>query len=337
MDFAVSFSESFLAQLRSPTLAFLLGGMALAASGSRLAIPDAIYRFIVFMLLMSIGLEGGMEIRDANLSELALPALFAALAGCACVLIGLATLMQLPGVRREDALATSGLFGAVSASTLAAAMIVLDERSVEFEAWAPALYPFMDIPALVLAIVLARLGSASSESDAKAKDHNVGIRSIIIDSLQGSALSALILGLILGLVAQPASVHEEFYEPMFRGFLSILMLVMGMEAWSRLAELRRVAHWYLLYAIAAPITHGFIGFVLGWIAHATVGFSPGGVVILAVIAASNSDISGPPTLRAGIPGANPAAYIGSSTSVGTPVAIAICIPLFVALADLVLT
>ena len=39
---------------------------------------------------------------------------------------------------------------------------------------------------------------------------------------------------------------------------------------------------------------------------------------IAVIAASNSDISGPPTLRAGIPGANPSAYIGASTSVGTP-------------------
>lgn len=157
----------------------------------------------------------------------------------------------------------------------------------------------------------------------------------MVDSLQGSALSALILGMVLGLLARPESVHEEFYEPLFRGFLSILMLIMGIEAWSRLAELRRVAHWYLLYAVIAPVVHGLMGFGLGWIAHLAVGFSPGGVVILAVIAASNSDISGPPTLRAGIPAANPAAYIGSSTSVGTPVAIAICIPLFVALAEIV--
>ncbi|MEM9705382.1 MAG: sodium-dependent bicarbonate transport family permease [Pseudomonadota bacterium] len=335
MDFALSFGESFLGQLRSPTLAFLLGGMALAATGSRLSIPDAIYRFIVFMLLMSIGLEGGMEIREANLGELALPALFAASAGCICVLIGLLTLTRFPGVRREDALATAGLFGAVSASTLAAAMIVLDESQIQFEAWAPALYPFMDIPALILAILLARLGTKSPSDSERPHLEKVSIRSIVVDSLQGSALSALILGLVLGLVAQPASLHEEFYEPLFRGFLSILMLIMGIEAWTRLAELRRVAHWYLLYAVAAPIIHGLIGFGLGWIAHQTVGFSPGGVVILAVIAASNSDISGPPTLRAGIPSANPAAYIGSSTSVGTPVAIAVGIPMFIALSDIV--
>jgi hypothetical protein len=51
------------------------------------------------------------------------------------------------------------------------------------------------------------------------------------------------------------------------------------------------------------------------------------------MAASSSDISGPPTLRSSIPSANPSTYIGSSTSVGTPVAIAVCIPLFIAIAQ----
>jgi hypothetical protein len=69
------------------------------------------------------------------------------------------------------------------------------------------------------------------------------------------------------------------------------------------------------------------------IAHQLVGFSMGGVVILAVIASSSSDISGPPTLRAGIPSANPSAYIGASTAVGTPVAIGWCIPFFLGLAQ----
>ncbi|MFN9953018.1 MAG: sodium-dependent bicarbonate transport family permease, partial [bacterium] len=44
----------------------------------------------------------------------------------------------------------------------------------------------------------------------------------------------------------------------------------------------------------------------------------------------------PPTLRAGIPSANPSAYIGASTAIGTPVAIAICIPLFIGLAEVML-
>ena len=163
----------------------------------------------------------------------------------------------------------------------------------------------------------------------------VGAWDVIKESLQGPALSALVLGLALGLLTHPERVFDSFYDPLFRGFLSILMLVMGMEAWARLNELRSVAHWYAVYAGIAPIVHGLIGFGLGYIAHVTVGFSPGGVILLAVIAASNSDISGPPTLRGGIPSANPSSYIGASTSVGTPVAIAVCIPLFIALAQAV--
>jgi hypothetical protein len=56
------------------------------------------------------------------------------------------------------------------------------------------------------------------------------------------------------------------------------------------------------------------------------------VVLLCVMAASSSDISGPPTLRGALPEANPSAYLGASTGLGTPVAI-MSIPLFMALAD----
>lgn len=332
METLAYFAASFLAQLQSPMLAFLFGGFVLAATGSKLAIPDAIYRFIIFVLLMSVGLHGGIEIRHSDLRELALPAFFAALLGCLIVLLGNFTLGRLPKVKRDDALATAGLFGAVSASTLAAAMVALEERQIPFEAWAPALYPFMDIPALILAIVLASLHKSRNANGGAA---SVSVRSIIADSLRSTALSALLLGLAIGFLVQPQELYDGFYDLLFRGFLSILMLIMGMEAWSRLSELRQVAQWFAAYAVIAPVIHGLAGFALGYVAHVLVGFSPGGVVLLAVIAASNSDISGPPTLRAGIPGANPSAFIGASTSVGTPIALIVCIPLFIALAEIV--
>lgn len=344
MDQILTVVDFFIASLQKPTLGFLLGGMLIAAMGSRLSIPEQVYKFIVIVLLLKIGLQGGMEIRNANLAELLLPAFLAMVAGIAIVGIGKFTLAKLPGVKEADAIATAGLFGAVSASTFAAAMLHLDDVGMEYEAWVSALYPFMDIPALVLAIVLGRLASErdktktdSQATPGTATKHSerkpVKIKDIIVESLQGSALSALVLGLFLGLLTKPEPVFASFYEPLFRGFLSILMLIMGIEAWQRLSELRRVAHWYAVYAAVAPILHGFVGFGLGIIAHYLTGFSAGGTVLLAVMAASSSDISGPPTLRAGIPKANPSAYIGSSTSIGTPIAIAICIPLFTALAE----
>lgn len=366
MDFLSNFFTLFLAKLQSPTLGFLIGGMVVAAVNSRLAIPDAVYKFIVFMLLIKVGLSGGIAIRNANLVEMLLPAAFAVAIGILVVFIGRYTLAQLPGIRTVDALATAGLFGAVSGSTLAAGITALETEGISYEPWAAALYPFMDIPALVTAIVLASIytkkqrekylqkeemlskqavavGGYAGEQSVSGGGYaggrsvpggeRVKIWPIVQESLQGSALSALLLGLALGLITRPESVFESFYEPGFRGLLSILMLVMGMEATARLGELRKVGQWYAIYAFVAPLLHGFIGFGLGWIAHITTGFSLGGVVLLAVIAASSSDISGPPTLRAGIPSANPSAYIGSSTAVGTPIALALGIPLFIGLAQ----
>lgn len=325
------FLQQFAAQLQSPTLAFLIGGALVAALGSKLTIPNPIYQFLVFVLLMRIGMKGGIEIREANLLDMLLPALFSTALGLLIVLIGYHVLKRLPRVRTEDSAATAGLFGAVSASTLAAGMVLLEEQGIPFEAWVPALYPFMDIPALVLAIVLANIHHQKAKNG---KDHPVDTKAIIKESLQGSALSALLLGLTLGLFTRPDSVLKSFYDPLFRGLLSVLMLILGMEAYSRWRELRQVAHWFAIYAILGPILHGLLGFGLGYLAHLLTGFSPGGVVLLAVIAASNSDISGPPTIRGGIPWANPSTYIGASTSLGTPVAIAVCIPLFSALAKL---
>lgn len=332
MELLSDFLSQFIAQLQSPTLSFLIGGALVAALGSKLTVPSSVYQFIVFLLLMKIGLKGGIEIRGANFSEMLLPAVFAALAGLGIVLMGHFIFSRMPKIPAGDGTATAGLFGAVSASTLAAALVVLEDQSIPFEAWVLALYPFMDIPALILAIVLATIQRQKVE---KEKGTRVHVGAIIRESLRGAALSALILGVLIGLLAEPESVVKSFYEPIFRGLLSVLMFVLGMEAYARIRELKEVAHWFALYAVVGPIVHGCIGFGLGYLAHLLVGFSPGGVILLAVMAASNSDISGPPTIRGGIPWANPSSYIGASTSLGTPVAIAVCIPLFTALANLI--
>ncbi|MEX0588745.1 MAG: sodium-dependent bicarbonate transport family permease [Cyanobium sp.] len=325
------FLTLFLEQFQSPTLGFLIGGIIVAALGSQLAIPDSIYKFISFFLLMKIGLTGGIAIRNSNFSEILLPAIAAVLIGITIVLISRYTLAKLPGVRVTDALATGGLFGAVSGSTLAAVLPQLDSAKIPYEAWTAALYPFMDIPALVTAIVMASLYVSKQTGNDSEK---VEIWPIVKESLQSSAVTALLLGVALGILTKPEPVYESFFNPLFRGFLSILMIIMGMEAAQRMNELRKVAQWFAIYAFIAPILHGFLAFGLGLVIHKLTGFSIGGAVVLAVIAASSSDISGPPTLRAGIPSANPSAYIGASTAIGTPVAIAICIPLFIGIAEM---
>lgn len=352
MDLVITLVSSFVEQLQKPTLAFLIAGMMLAACGSRFDIPEPVYKFIVILLLLKVGLGAGISIREADFVSLLVPALGAAVLGIAIVLLGSLTLARWRGISQVDGLATAGLFGAVSASTLAAGMAILDDSGFRYEGYIGALYPFMDIAALVTAIALARLAAARKASAGAAQpDGTIAltggpgratqharaipaglVRDILVDACRSPAISALLAGLAIGTLAQPDAVYHSFYEPLFRGLLSILMLIMGMEAWSRLSELRKVAHAYILYGLTAPIIHGLLGFGVGLIAHELTGFSAGGVILLAVMAASSSDISGPPTLRAAIPEANPSAYVGTSTGLGTPVAI-LSIPLYIALAE----
>ena len=346
MDLVMDIASTVLAQMQKPTLAFLLGGMMLAALGSKIEIPDPVYKFVVILLLLKVGLGAGISVREADFVALAVPALAAAFVGIGIVLLGGQTLARFSGVSQMDAMATVGLFGAVSASTLAAGMAMLDGDGIFYEGFIGALYPFMDIAALVTAIVLAKMSAerkraASLQSGGTmAMGAGTGpngmngdlVRGILVDTFRSPAISALLLGIAIGLLGRPEAVYAGFYEPLFRGLLSILMLVMGMEAWSRLSELRKVAHAYVFYGLTAPLAHGLLGFGAGLLAHQLTGFSAGGVVLLSIMAASSSDISGPPTMRGALPEANPSAYVGASTGLGTPVAI-LSIPLFMALAD----
>jgi hypothetical protein len=75
------FVTLFLEQFQSPTLGFLIGGIVVASLGSQLAIPDSIYKFISFFLLMKIGLTGGIAIRNSDFSQILLPALAAVAIG----------------------------------------------------------------------------------------------------------------------------------------------------------------------------------------------------------------------------------------------------------------
>ena len=133
MDILIDIAGTMLEQMQKPTLAFLLGGMMLAALGSKFEIPDPVYKFIVILLLLKVGLGAGISIREADFVSLAVPAIAAIAVGVSVVLIGGQTLARFRGVSHIDAMATVGLFGAVSASTLAAGMTMLASREIAYE------------------------------------------------------------------------------------------------------------------------------------------------------------------------------------------------------------
>jgi hypothetical protein len=112
----------------------------------------------------------------------------------------------------------------------------------------------MDIPALVTAIVVASVYLSKQTGNTSEK---VEIWPIIKESLQSSAVTALLLGVALGILTKPEPVYESFFNPLFRGFLAILMIIMGMEAAKRMNELRKVAQWFAIMPSLLPSCMAF--------------------------------------------------------------------------------
>ncbi len=96
-----------------------------------------------------------------------------------------------------DGYSTTGLFGAVSTSTLAAAMAMLDEEEIMYEGFIGALYPIMDVAALVTAILLAKLFAARTAGTAQ------------VTIPRGSAATMTMDGLASGLPKRPRPVTKS--------------------------------------------------------------------------------------------------------------------------------
>lgn len=134
----------------------------------------------------------------------------------------------------------------------------------------------MDIAALVTAIVLARMNIAlkatanvnmgqsavmggGNFSNKTAVGFNIEtgmIKSILFDRFKSPTISALVLGLALGFFAKPDSVCQNLYEPLFRGLLFILMLIMRMKGYARLSEMRM--HMPILFMASLPLSYEYL-------------------------------------------------------------------------------
>jgi hypothetical protein len=61
MDIVLTIGSTVIEQLQKPTLAFLIAGVLLAALGSKFEIPEPVYKFIVILLLLKVGIGAGIR------------------------------------------------------------------------------------------------------------------------------------------------------------------------------------------------------------------------------------------------------------------------------------
>lgn len=287
-----------------PVVLFFILGLLAALAKSDLKLPPALYETLSVFLLIAIGLKGGVA-----LSKLAGAAVLGQVASV-IVLGAVLTLLAFGLLRlklgRADAAATAAHYGSVSVVTFAVATAYLARQGVEAEPQLTVFLAVMEMPALVVGVLLARLGGERRVNWARL-GHEVFL---------GKSMVLLIGGLLIGWLAGSEGIQplDRLFFDLFKGMLAIFLLEMGLVAASRLDDLRRSGRFLIGFAILMPLAAGLLG-----IATATlIGLSVGGTVLLATLFASASYIAAPAAMRIALPEANPALSIGSALGVTFP-------------------
>jgi hypothetical protein len=103
---------------------------------------------------------------------------------------------------------------------------------------------------------------------------------------------------------------------------------MGLIAASQLPTLKRHGLFLLSFGIVTPLAFAVCGAMLARM----LGLSPGGITVLATLAASASYIAAPAAIRTAVPEANPALSLTASLAVTFPFNLLVGIPLYERLA-----
>ena len=304
-----------------PVIFFFLLGLVGGLAKSDLDIPDQINNAISIYLLLAVGLKGGIKLHGADLHPVLLPALGTTGLGLLIPVIAYAALRRLGRFSGVDSAAIAAHYGSTSVITFAVALNVLSRQGVEHEPFMVVLLVILEIPAIIVGLMLARLTHASA---------NVHWSETLREVALGKSVLLLVGGFIVGWINGPermADINRLFLDP-FKGVLALFMVGMGVAAARRMGELKKAGPFLAGFAVVMPLVSSMLGIGTGMLC----GLSYGGCVLLGVLAASASYIAATAAVRVALPEANPGYYLVASLGITFPFNVLLGIPIYMNLA-----
>ncbi len=312
------------ANLLSPPILFFLLGLGAQLVRSDLTIPEAIAKALSLYLLIAIGMKGGASVAEAGVTvQLAATIAAGVTLSFLMPVIAFAWLRMTTRLPAIDAAAVAGHYGSISVVTFVAAGEVLTEMGVAAEGWMVAVAAAMEAPAILTALVIARMSGAASSGSPSALVREVAVNGSIV-----LLLGAFAIGLITGPDGLNA-VAPLIVDP-FVGVLCVFLLEMGLQAGAGLRSgLGAIGNRTLAAGFVLPL----MGAAAGSLAVIMLDLSVGGAALLITLAASGSYIAVPAALRVALPEARPAVYLTLSLGVTFPFNLTVGLPLYIWLAQ----
>jgi uncharacterized protein len=317
--------NSLIAKLLSPmVLAFALGIFATLIK-SDLKFPEGLYIGLTIYLLFAIGLKGGAKLSATPMVEFYGPALGAIIMCCLIPIWSYFILNKLGKFSVANAAAIAAHYGSVSAVTFSESLSYMEVMGVSFEGFMPTMLAIMEVPAILVAIFLARTQSQETSHSSWKK--------LLHELFAGRGTVLLIGGLVIGFLSGKKGFEQvaPLFDTPFKGVLALFLLEVGLVTGRRLSDLIKAGPFLIGFGLIMPVTHACIGIFLG----SLLGLSLGGATIFGVLCASASYIAAPAAIRIALPEASPTFYLTSALAITFPFNIVFGLPLYLTIAKMI--
>lgn len=305
--------------LTNPALLFFVLGLISVYLGSDLEIPSNSSKFISLYLLFAIGFKGGQELAH---EPFRMEIIWS-------ITLGIFSSLFIPfytfhilkkRLNIYDSGAIAAAYGSVSAVTFVTAVSFLEAKNLHFNGFMVAILAMMESPAIIMGLLLINYYSSENQ------ENRIKKRTVIKHSFTNGSVMLIIGSLMIGYLASEK--HAEGIKPfttdLFKGFLAIFLLDMGITSGRNLKSLFELGWFPFLFAALIPIFNGCLFGLLSKFVTDQVSNR----FLFAILAASASYIAVPAAMKISVPKANPSLFLPMALAVTFPVNITIGMPIY---------
>ena len=190
-----------------------------------------------------------------------------------------------------------------------------------------AVMAFMEAPAIVVGVILIRMFS-------KEQTQSTSIGQLVKHAFTNGSVILILGSLVIGWMAseEQAQGIAPFTTDLFKGFLAIFLLDMGIVSGQKLKSFLDQGWFTTSFAILFALFNGcVIALLSGFIMD-----DVGNRFIMSILGASASYIAVPAAMKIAVPKANPGIYIPMALAITFPVNITLGLPIYMYLIQITL-
>ncbi len=304
--------------LTNPALLFFILGLIAVYFKSDLEIPANSSKFISLYLLFAIGFKGGQELsHETFTSEIGLSMLFGVFLSLFIPFYTFFILKRKLSIFDSGAIAAA--YGSVSAVTFVTGVSYLESQQLTLHGHMVAIMALMESPAIIIGLVLISIFN-------KTESNKIDKRGVIKHSFTNGSVLLILGSLIIGYLANAKQAEgiKPFTNDLFKGFLAIFLLDMGITSGKKLKAFFSFGMFPTAFASLIPLVNGSVialvsSFITDDVANR---------FIFAILAASASYIAVPAAMKISVPKANPGLFLPMALAVTFPVNITIGMPIY---------